>query len=79
MPKKRWSDLSQRTRTTIVLLAAFEGILKIMALMDLKRRPANEIRGSKVKWATAIVLVNSIGAVPLAYFFRGRRTGRNGT
>jgi hypothetical protein len=75
MPKRRWSDLSERTRKLIILGAAFEGVLKTLALIDLRRRPADEIRGSKAKWATAVVLVNSVGAVPLAYFLHGRRTG----
>lgn len=76
MRKQRWSDLSERTRKLIILGAAFEGVLKLWALIDLKRRPANEIRGSKARWAIAVVLVNSVGAVPIAYFLRGRRTGQ---
>jgi hypothetical protein len=76
MPKRRWSELSNRTRKLIILAAVLEGVLKILALVDLKRRPAGEIRGSKAKWATAVVLVNSLGAVPIAYFLYGRRTGR---
>ena len=77
MPKRRWSDLSERTRRLIIAGAALEGVLKLLALIDLKRRPADRIRGSKAKWASAVVLVNSVGAVPLAYFLRGRRTDRN--
>jgi hypothetical protein len=76
MPKRRWSELSERTRKLIILGAAFEGVLKTLALVDLKRRPAGEIRGSKAKWATAVVLVNSVGAVPIAYLLWGRRAGR---
>jgi hypothetical protein len=74
--KKRWSDLSERTRRLIILGAAFEGVLKMLALVDLWRRPAGEVRGSKPKWAAAVVLVNSVGAVPLAYFLCGRQKGR---
>ncbi len=77
MPKRRWSDLSERTRRLIIAGAALEGVLKLLALVDLKRRPADQIRGSKARWASAVVLVNSVGAVPLAYFLRGRRTGRS--
>jgi hypothetical protein len=77
MPKRRWSDLSERTRRLIILGAIFEGVLKILALIDLKRRPAGEVRGSKARWASAVVLVNSVGAVPIAYFLYGRRTGRD--
>jgi hypothetical protein len=78
MAKKRWSELSERSRRLIILGAAFEGVLKMAALLDLKRRPASEIRGSKAKWAVAVVLVNSVGAVPIAYFLCGRRTGSRG-
>ena len=77
MPKRRWSDLSEGTRRLIIAGAALEGVLKLLALIDLKRRPADRIRGSKAKWASAVVLVNSVGAVPLAYFLRGRRTDRS--
>jgi hypothetical protein len=79
MPKRRWSELSERTRKLIILGAAFEGLLKMLALIDLRRRPADEIRGSKVKWATAVLLINSFGAVPIAYFLCGRRTGGPGS
>lgn len=71
--KKRWNELSPRTRRVIVTMASVETALKAAALIDLRRRPAAQVRGSKKKWATAIVLVNSAGAVPIAYFARGRR------
>ncbi len=73
MAKKKWNELSPRARRFIILGGTFEGVLKIAALIDLKRRPASEIRGSKVRWAAAIVLINSVGLVPLGYFLRGRR------
>jgi hypothetical protein len=72
--KRRWTDLSHRTRRLIILGAAFEGVLKTAALIDIKRRPAGGIRGSKVKWAAAVALVNSVGAVPIAYLAFGRRS-----
>jgi hypothetical protein len=70
---KKWSDLSPRTRRVVAVMAALEGAVKVAALVDLARRPATQVRGSKAAWATAIVLVNSAGAVPVAYFLRGRR------
>lgn len=78
MAKRRWSDLSERDRRFIVVAGAAETVLKIAALVDLRRRAADEVRGSKKVWATAIVLANSLGAVPIAYFVLGRRrpTGR---
>jgi hypothetical protein len=71
--RRRWSDLSERTRRLIVLGAVVEGVLKIAALRDIKRRPAAQIRGPKWAWATAVTLVNSVGGAPLAYFLFGRR------
>lgn len=73
MANKRWNELSPRTRRLIVIGGTFEGLLKIAALADLARRPASEVRGPKPRWAAAIVLVNSLGAVPIAYFVYGRR------
>lgn len=71
--KKRWSDLSPATRRLVTVAASIEGLLKIAALLDLVRRPSGEIRGSKARWAAALILINSGGAVPIAYFRRGRR------
>ena len=70
---RRWSDLSERNRRLVVVGAVLEGALKIAALIDLKRRPATEIRGRKWIWATVVILVNSVGVVPLAYLLFGRR------
>ena len=78
MAKRKWNDLSARSRRLIVVTTALEGILKIAALTDLVRRPETEIRGSKRAWVAAIVLVNSVGAVPLAYFLRGRQPSSRG-
>jgi hypothetical protein len=69
----RWNDLSPRSRRLILVGGAFEGLLKIAALVDLARRPNAEVRGSKARWAAAIVLTNSLGAVPLTYFVYGRQ------
>jgi hypothetical protein len=73
MQKKRWSDLDPEVRRAIQVAAAAEGMLKIAALVDLARRPASEVRGSKLRWAVAIILVNSMGIVPIVYFIRGRK------
>ncbi|MCW2817800.1 MAG: hypothetical protein JWR42_587 [Marmoricola sp.] len=73
MAKKRWRDLSPRTRRLIVAGSAVEGVLKAAALMDLRRRPAEQVRGSKTAWAVAITFINSAGAAPAVYLLRGRR------
>lgn len=71
--KKRWQDLTERQRRFIVAAATVEGALKVAALADLKRRPAQRIRGPKGLWAAGLLLVNGGGVAPLGYFVLGRR------
>jgi hypothetical protein len=71
--RKQWSDLSPRTRRLLTITAVAEGILKVAALLDLKRRPASQIRGPKWLWATVVTVVSSAGVVPISYFVFGRR------
>ena len=78
--RRRWQDLSRSTRVLVVLGGAAEGVAKVVALVDLARRPADEVRGRKALWAIGIVLVNAFGAAPLAYLRYGRRRpGRVGS
>lgn len=71
--KKRWEDLSPGQRRLVVLGGVVDGVLKAAALVDLARRPAAEVKGSKVSWALFVTLVNSVGIAPLVYFVFGRR------
>ena len=75
MAGEKWSDLSPRTRRLIIAGVAVETSLKAAALVDMKRRPASEIRGSKWMWVPALTILNSAGLAPLAYFLWGRRRG----
>jgi hypothetical protein len=75
--RRQWSDLSQRTRRLLTITAVAEGILKLAALIDIKRRPASQIRGPKWMWATVVTVVSSAGAVPISYFIFGRRQPRS--
>jgi hypothetical protein len=43
-------------------------------LIDLKRRPASQVRGPKWLWAST-ALLNSAGVVPVYYFIVGRVRG----
>jgi hypothetical protein len=70
---KRWSDLSERSRRLIIAAAIGEAILKTAVLIDIRRRPASQIRGSKPMWIVAAVLLNSAGVGSLSYFAFGRR------
>jgi hypothetical protein len=71
--KRRWSDLSRRTRNLIIATAVAESIVKAAALLDIKRRPASQIWGPKWLWAPVVAVVNSAGIVPISYFVFGRR------
>jgi hypothetical protein len=70
---RKWSDLSKRNQRLLIAAAAAEASLKAAALIDLKRRPASEIRGSKWLWIPAVTVINCFGCAPLAYFIFGRR------
>jgi hypothetical protein len=71
--RKQWSDLSPGTRRLLTVAAVIEGILKLAALIDIKRRPASQIRGPRWLWATAVAVISSAGVVPISYFVVGRR------
>jgi hypothetical protein len=72
-PRKRWHDLSPGVRRLLLAAGTAEGALKIAALVDIRRRPAAEIRGSKLVWASVVTVVNSFGIAPLVYLRFGRR------
>ena len=74
MAKKRWKDLSPRTRKIILVGSAVDGALKAAALADLRGREDGEVNGSRRRWALALTFVNSAGVLPVVYFLRGRRT-----
>jgi len=70
---RRWGDLSERNRRLIIAAAIGEAVLKTAVIIDIRRRPASQIRGSKRMWIIVAVLVNSAGVGPLSYFAFGRR------
>ena len=71
--KKKWSERSGRSRTLIVAAGVAQTVLLVATLIDIKRRPASQINGSKRVW-TALAFVDIIG--PIAYFAFGRRRHR---
>ncbi len=73
MARTKWNDLSPRTKKMVLVGGSVEAALKVAALVDLARRPPSEIRGKKRNWVLAVVLLNSVGIAPLAYFLRGRK------
>jgi hypothetical protein len=71
--RRQWSDLSQRTRRLLTTAAVAEGLLKVVALIDIKRRPASQIRGPRWLWAAVVTILSSAGVVPISYFVFGRQ------
>lgn len=70
MAKKEWKDLSTGQKRGIVLSGAVQFLLLAAALVDIYRRPKEEVRGNKLVWTLAS-FVNFVG--PIAYFLFGRR------
>ena len=72
MRRKRWSELTQRQQAAIAA-AVVQVLLSTATLLDLRRRPSTQVRGSKTLWVAA-AFVNFVG--PIAYFTFGRRAER---
>lgn len=71
--RKNWRQLSTPQRAILLAAGILEILLLLAALLDLRRRPAEQIRGSKRVW-TLVAFINYVG--PVAYFLVGRkRTG----
>jgi hypothetical protein len=69
--RRRWSELSGGQRVAIVALASVELALTATALVDLARRPADQVRGPKALWALGC-FVQPVG--PVTYLAAGRST-----
>ncbi len=70
MAKKKWEDLSAGQKRGIVLSGTVQFALLGAALLDIYRRPKEEIRGNKIMWTLAS-FVNFVG--PISYFLFGRK------
>jgi Phospholipase_D-nuclease N-terminal len=68
--EKRWSDLTPTQQGLILASAAVELALTATAIIDLARRPADQIRGPKPLWLLGCI-VQPLG--PVAYLALGRR------
>lgn len=72
---RRWDDLPASGKILMMLLTAVQVSLAVSAWTDLAERPAEQVNGSKRRWA-AIIAVNFVG--PMLYFTRGRRAAAAG-
>jgi hypothetical protein len=73
MANKKWDDLTDAQKTAVLTVASVELALTATALVDLVRRPADQVRGRKAVWGL-VVLLQPIG--PVAYLAWGRHTPR---
>lgn len=67
---KKWREMSTPRKVGTMLMTIAQFTLLAFALADIRKRPAEQINGSKKLW-TAIVFINWIG--PIAYFVKGRK------
>jgi len=74
--KKKRGERSRRSRTLVVAAGVVEVVLLVATLIDIKHRPADQIKGSKRMW-TALAFINIVG--PISYFAVGRRQQRGAT
>lgn len=70
MAKKKWSELTSAQQTAVLTMASVEMALTATALVDLIRRPADQVHGRKGVWALAL-FVQPVG--PIAYLWTHRR------
>lgn len=69
MQRRRWADLTPRQQAVVLVAASIQLSLAASAWADLATRTAEEINGSRLRWA-AVIAINFFG--PLAWFHWGR-------
>ena len=73
--KKAWRELTPTQQRVIIAGAVVEAVLTTVALIDLVRRPADQVRGPKALWALGM-FVQPVG--PIAYFAFARGAAPDG-
>lgn len=68
--RQRWSDFAPAEQVAVVALGVAEVVTTTIAVVDLVRRPREQVRGPKALWFAANV-VQPVG--PVAYLLFGRR------
>ncbi len=67
-----WRQLTNRQRGGMIVRGVIQVVLLAAAVRDLRRRPAEQVRGPKPLWLV-VSAVNYLGLGPMAYFLFGRR------
>lgn len=74
--KQKWDDLSPAAKQVVISLAVTDVVFRAIALFDVARRPAKQVKGNKTAWALALTLLNTVGVLPLGYLLFGRHRTR---
>ena len=67
--RKQWQDFSPAAKAGAIVAGIVQFSLLAAALVDIWRRPAEQVRGPKWAWAMA-AFINYVG--PISYFLFGR-------
>lgn len=73
MGRTRWDEMSPTSRALVTTVAVVDAGLRAWALVDLRNRPADQVKGPKAVWGLALSVVSSAGVLPAAYLVLGRR------
>lgn len=74
MSTKKWiEDLPGWVKVLLGALGAVDVLLRVLAVIDVAKRPDDEVNGPKKVWLPALAAVSSMGLLPTAYFLLGRR------
>ena len=71
--RQRWDELAPSRKRLILALGVLDAGLRTWALVDLRKRTADEVNGPKAAWALALSVVSSAGVLPVTYLLVGRR------
>ena len=71
--RKTWDDLTPARKRLLIAVGVVDAGMRAWALIDLKDRPADEVKGPKAAWALALTVGNTAGLLPAAYLLFARR------
>jgi len=68
--QNKWQAMPVWAKIGSMVMASIQVSLLVSALVDIRRRPAQQVRGPKWAWA-AVSFINFVG--PISYFLFGRK------
>lgn len=68
--RRQWKDFSPAAKAGAIVAGIIQFSLLASALVDIRRRPGEQVRGPKWVWAL-VAFINFVG--PISYFLFGRK------